>query len=162
MVNKKDIEYLYKAADVARKALESNNHPFGCIVVDGGGKVIMESGNLCNTKNNYCAHAESEAAYYLASKYPIEYLQKCTLYSTFEPCCMCTGTIYWANIGRIVYALTERKLLSMTKDNIENQTFNISCREILAKGQKQIIIDGPIDDKDLEKRILEDHKEFWN
>ncbi len=162
MITEKDIKFLYKTADVATKAVESNNHPFGCVVVDDNDNIILESGNLCVTKNNYCAHAESEAAYFLAGKYDVDYLRRCTLYTSVEPCCMCSGTIYWSNIGRIVYGIPETKLLELTGNNEKNQSFNLSCRKVISAGQKDIIVDGPCEDESLINRILEDHKGFWN
>ena len=88
-----------------------------------------------------------------------EFLWKCTLYTTFEPCCMCTGAIYWANIGRIVYGVTEEKLLEMTGSDEKNPTFNISCRTILAAGQKKIEVLGPF--PEIAPAVEEVHKGFW-
>ena len=49
--------------------------------------------------------------------YPPEFLWTCTLVLTGEPCAMCTGTLYWANIGRLVYGFEETKLLALTGDH---------------------------------------------
>ena len=83
-----------------------------------------------------------------------------TLYTTFEPCCMCTGAIYWANIGRIVYGLTEEKLLELTGSDEKNPTFNISSRTILAAGQKPIEVLGPFEE--IAQAVEEVHRGFWN
>jgi len=40
--------------------------------------------------------------------------------------------IYWANIGRVVYALSESKLLEITGANAENPTLSLPCREVFA------------------------------
>lgn len=53
-------------------------------------------------------HAESTLARIAATNYPADYLWQCTLYTAVEPCCMCAGTIYWANIGRVVYGILEK------------------------------------------------------
>lgn len=51
---------------------------------------------------------------------------------------MCAGAIYWANIGRVVYGMTERRLLELTGSNEQNPTFDLPCRNVFACGQKEI------------------------
>jgi tRNA(Arg) A34 adenosine deaminase TadA len=75
---------------------------------------------------------------------------------------MCTGALYWANVGKLVYGLTEHRLLEMTGDNPENPTFSLPCREVLERGQKDIVVVGPVEDADLETRIAADHEGFWD
>ncbi|MBR4427437.1 MAG: nucleoside deaminase, partial [Spirochaetales bacterium] len=106
------------------------------------------------------AHAERMLASRASQKYSKDFLWKCTLYTTFEPCCMCTGAIYWANIGRIVYGLTEEKLLELTGSDEKNPTFNISSRTILAAGQKPIEVLGPFEE--IAQAVEEVHRGFWN
>ena len=57
---------------------------------------------------------------------------------------MCSGTIYWANIGRVVYAMTEEKLLQCTGNHNENPTMSVSAAYVFAHGQKNIELIGPI------------------
>ena len=100
------ITYLLKANDIARKARANGNTPFGAVLVDSDGNVIMEQGNAEGDLHDATAHAERMLASRASQKYSKEFLWGCTLYTTFEPCCMCTGAIYWSNIGKIVYGLT--------------------------------------------------------
>ena len=71
---------------------------------------------------------------------------------------MCAGAIYWAHIGRVVYALSEHKLLEMTGSNEENPTFSLPCREVFARGQRRIEIAGPL----LEEEAAKPHEGFWH
>ena len=89
-------------------------------------------------------HAESTLARIAASNFTPDYLAECTLYTAVEPCCMCSGTIYWANIGRVVYAMTEEKLLQCTGNHNENPTMSVSAAYVFAHGQKNIELIGPI------------------
>lgn len=57
---------------------------------------------------------------------------------------MCAGAIYWANIGRVVYGMTERRLLELTGSHEQNPTFDLPCREVFARGQKDIQVSGPV------------------
>ena len=75
---------------------------------------------------------------------------KCTLYTNFEPCAMCAGSIYWANIGCVVYGCAEEKLLELTGNDAENMTLNLSCRTVFKSGQKDIRVFGPVEEVEQE------------
>lgn len=154
------VKYLLAANEVARKARANGNTPFGAVLVDENGEIVMEQGNAELDLHDATAHAERMLASRASQSFSKEYLWKCTLYTTFEPCCMCTGAIYWANIGRIVYGVTEEKLLEMTGSDDKNPTFNISCRTILAAGQKPIEVLGPF--PEIGYAVEEVHAGFWN
>ena len=146
--------------EVARKARAEGNTPFGAVLVDENGNIVMEQGNAERDLHDATAHAERMLASRASQTFSKDFLWKCTLYTTFEPCCMCTGAIYWANIGRIVYGLTEERLLQMTGADEKNPTFNISCRTIIAAGQKPIEILGPF--PEIADAVEEVHRGFWN
>jgi len=154
------LKYLLAANEVANKARENGNTPFGAVLVDDKGNIIMEQGNAEGDLHDATAHAERMLASRASQKYSKDFLWKCTLYTTFEPCCMCTGAIYWSNIGKIVYGLTEKRLLELTGSDEKNPTFNISCRTILAAGQKNIEVFGPFEE--IAGAVVEVHKGFWN
>ena len=154
------LKYLLAANEVAKKARESGNTPFGAVLVDDKGNIIMEQGNAEGDLHDATAHAERMLASRASQAYSKDFLWKCTLYTTFEPCCMCTGAIYWSNIGKIVYALTEKRLLELTGADEKNPTFNLSSRTILAAGQKNIEVLGPFEE--IAAAVVEVHKGFWN
>ena len=124
--------------------------------------IIVESGNIEVTERECTGHAETTAMRKAVKLYSREFLWDCTLYSTAEPCCMCTGAIYWGNVGRIVYGISEKDLLALTGADEDNPTFDMPCREILAKGQKNIEVIGPIADEQLAKEIARAHIGYWN
>ena len=115
----------------------------------------MSQGNI-DTFN----HAEMTLARLAAEKYPEDFLWRCTLYSTVEPCVMCAGAQYWANIGRLVYGMSERQLLDYTGAHNENPTMDIPCRYIFAHSQKAIRVWGPVDS--VVEQIAELHRTFWS
>jgi len=148
-------KHLRRANDVARRAAGMGRHPFGALLVAPDGETVLaEQGNI-NTVN----HAESTLARAAADNYPGTYLARCTLVTTFEPCAMCTGTLYWANIGRVLYGASEEALLALTGSHEENPTLSLPCREVLARGQKVIEVIGPV--AELEAEMLEPHLGFW-
>jgi tRNA(Arg) A34 adenosine deaminase TadA len=72
---------------------------------------------------------------------------------------MCAGTLYWANIGRVVFGATEQRLLELTGSNDKNPTLDIPCRYVFEHGQKDVKVSGPF--PELEEEFVEPHKEFW-
>lgn len=162
-----DKEQIYKnlveATNSAKDAKSAGHHPFGAVLVAPDNEtVLLRQGNI-NTVN----HAESTLCRIAFDKFTPEYLWGCTLYTNFEPCAMCAGTIYWANIGRVVYGLSESALLEQTLDNSENMTMSLECRIVLGSGQKKIEVIGPVDSwagdewSLLKRDILQDHIDFW-
>ncbi|MFT4104021.1 MAG: nucleoside deaminase, partial [Burkholderiaceae bacterium] len=119
-----------------------------------GETVLAEQGNI-DTVN----HAESTLARAAATNYPADYLARCTLVTTFEPCAMCAGTIYWAGIGRVLYGADESALLALTGDHPENPTLSLPCREVFARGQRPVQVIGPV--AALAERMLDAHRGFW-
>lgn len=141
---------------VAESAKNQGKHPFGAVLIAPDHEtVLLEHGNISTVK-----HAELELARQASEKYEADYLWSCTLATNFEPCVMCTGAIYWANIGRIVYGATEHALLRLTGSHEENPTFAMPCRDVLSKGQKQIEVCGPFDE--VEDEVLALHRGFWS
>jgi tRNA(Arg) A34 adenosine deaminase TadA len=146
---------LRRANQVAQRATTLGRHPFGAILVaPDGDTVLAEQGNV-DTVN----HAESTLARAAASNFPPDYLWECTLVTTVEPCAMCAGTQYWANIGRLVFGMTEARLLEFTGNHGENPTMHLPSRTVLGAGQKDITIIGPVSDVEAEIAAL--HTAFW-
>ncbi len=161
-IDPKDIEILKEAAAEGRKAKEKGNHPFGAVLTDKDGKIILRAQNTVTTEHNDCGHAETNLMIAASKAYSRDFLSECSLYTSVEPCAMCAGAAYWANVGRVVYALSEHQLLELTGDDPENQTFDLPCREVLSRGQKSITVAGPSEDRGLQDLIVRDHAGFWN
>jgi tRNA(Arg) A34 adenosine deaminase TadA len=156
--NETDLIYLRRCIALASEARAAGQHPFGAIVVDEDGEVIVEAKNHVRPPDgDPTQHAEVRAAGMAAKLASPERLAKATLYTSTEPCCMCAGAIYWANIGRVVYALSEKKLYEMTGANPENPTLSLPCREVFARGQRRVEVVGPL----LEDEAMKPHLGFW-
>lgn len=150
---------LRRANSVALGAMAQGRHPFGALLLAPDHETVLaEQGNL-DTVN----HAEATLARAAAGQYSPEYLWACTLVTTFEPCAMCAGTAYWANIGRIVYGASEEALLGLTGAHAENPTLALPCRELFARGQKPLKVFGPWPEgSPLHEALLAPHRDFWN
>jgi len=149
------LRHLRHANDVARQAAAQGHHPFGAILVAADHEtVLLTQGNI-DTVN----HAEATLAREAAARFSPDELWGCTLYTTVEPCCMCTGTAYWAHIGRIVYGMSEADLLRETGHHAENPTMDLPCRKVLAAGQQPIEVIGPV--AEVAPEIVALHRGFW-
>lgn len=147
--------HLRRANAVAQRAMGMGRHPFGALLVAPDGETVLaEQGNI-DTVN----HAESTLARTAAANYPGAYLAQCTLVTTFEPCAMCAGTIYWAGIGRVLYGAEESALKALTGDHPENPTLDLPCRTVFAAGQRATEVLGPV--PALEAEITALHRDFW-
>jgi len=148
--------YLLRAHAIAQAAAASGRHPFGALLIDGDDEtILLEQANV-DTVN----HAEAVLAREAARLFTPERLWQCTLVTTVEPCAMCAGTQYWANIGSLIYGTSERRLLEITGNHSENPTLDLPCRDVFARGQKTIEVIGPV--AQLEDQLAAVHRDFWN
>lgn len=158
MSNDSDLRYLMRSIELADEAVNEGNHPFGALLVSSTGEILAEG------KNSFLidkgpGHAEANLARDVARRFDDETLLNATLYTSVEPCSMCSGTIYWANIGCVVFGMTEKRLADLTGDDPENLTQNLECRMVLSSGQRKIEVRGPF--PEIEEKIVEQHENFW-
>ena len=140
----RDAQFLRRSFEVARRSMTHGNHPFGAILVDSDGNVLLESENGYMPAHDGTAHAERLLATEACRTLPREVRAASTLYSSAEPCAMCAGAIYWAGIGRVVYGLSEHRLRGVTGNHPENPTLDLPCREVFASGQRATEVVGPL------------------
>ena len=153
-----DEALLRRAFDVAKRSREGGDHPFGSVLADAEGNLLMEQGNGYSVAgNDRTAHAESLLASRAARSYDLAFLAGCTLYTSAEPCAMCAGAIYWAGIGRVVYGQTEKALKAQTGAHEENPTLDLPCDIVFAAGQRPTEVVGPL----LEDEAAQLQADFW-
>jgi tRNA(Arg) A34 adenosine deaminase TadA len=150
-----DEALLRRTIALARRSRQEGSHPFAALIVEAGGAVLAEALNA--HRASPLEHAEMNALRTALTKGGVTDLARATLYSSAEPCAMCAGGIYWSGIGRVVYGLSERRLLEITGANPANPTLSLPCREVFAKGQRTIEVIGPL----LEDEAAEVHRGFW-
>ena len=80
-----DERHLSRAIEIARQAREAGNHPFGALLVDAGGDVVLEAENTVTTGNDCTNHAELNLVRAAGSRLDPESLAGCTLYASTEP-----------------------------------------------------------------------------
>ncbi len=154
-----DETLLRRAFAVATKARELGDHPFGAVLADADGQVLMEQGNGYSSEGgDRTAHAERLLASRAAKAFSADFLTQCTLYSSAEPCAMCAGAIYWAGIGRVVFGQTEKDLKRQTGDHAENPTLDLPCHIVFDAGQRPTKVIGPL----LAEEAATLQADFWS
>lgn len=73
---------------------------------------------------------------------------------------MCAGAVYWGGVGRVVYGLSEARLLELTGSDERNPTLDLPCREVFARGQRSVEVVGPFEGLDAE--LLAAHEGYWS
>jgi tRNA(Arg) A34 adenosine deaminase TadA len=154
-----DERLLRQTFDVARKARDAGEHPFGALLADRDGNVLREQPNAYKSNgNDRTAHAERLVAQWGQENLTLDELATCTLYTSAEPCAMCSGTIYWVGIGRVVYGLAEHDMKALTGAHVENPTLDLPCRTVFEAGQRPTEVVGPL----LVDEAAQLHEDYWN
>jgi tRNA(adenine34) deaminase len=100
----------YKEALIAYK---ENEIPVGAVVVCNN-KIIARGHNQTEALNDVTAHAEMIALTSASNHLGSKYLNECDLYVTLEPCVMCAGAIFWAQLRSLIYGTSDIKRGFMT------------------------------------------------
>lgn len=131
-------QYIRTCYELANHAHAIGNHPFGALLVKDG-EVILKAENTVNTDHDVTCHAELNLVSQASRSFSVETLANCTLYTSTEPCPMCTGAIYWAGIPEIVYGAAAKTLAAMA-----DETFVLESRVILGEGRSRVRVIGPV------------------
>ncbi|QNE48104.1 nucleoside deaminase [Glaciihabitans sp. INWT7] len=143
-----DLDHLARAVQLARDARARGDHPFGAVLVTRDGTVV-EAMNSVTTTNDPTGHAETNLVRSSAAL-GAGVLASSTLYTSTEPCAMCAGAIYWAGVGRMVYALSGSALVELVAEasgspRAESRSLDLPSREVFARGTGSIEVLGPVE-----------------
>lgn len=155
-----DISCMEDAIEESRKAAKNKCMPFGAVLADEKGNVVLraQNGSFASAKRggtgDVTRHAEIELVRKASSELSREDRSKCTLYTSSEPCVMCAGAIYWGGFSRVVYGCSS---LRLEKELSGPGGFDIDIRSLYGpyarEGIRAIEVEGPM----LEDKALEAH-----
>ena len=103
-----DEHFMKQALKQAEMAFEKGEVPVGAVVV-AENRIIAKAHNMTEQLTDVTAHAEMPAITAAFDAIGGKYLSECTLFVTLEPCVMCAGALYWAQLGRLVYGAADEK-----------------------------------------------------
>lgn len=135
-------KFMRKAIAEAQNAYERGDYPIGACIVKNG-KIIASAGNRGKTKDDSTRHPELELIQYVVGMHSGPYIEDCILYTTHEPCPMCSGACVWSKIGGVVYgnSIEDFKTHTNIENNFKWRVIDIPCRKIMQGTNTKII--GP-------------------
>ena len=149
------VAMLERAQALARRAMDAGHHPFGALLVAADHEtVLIEQGNVDSVN-----HAEAVLARDAARRYSPAELWGCTLVTTVEPCAMCAGTQYWANIGRARLRHRGAHAARADRQPRREPDARPAVPPRFARGQKDVRVIGPV--AAVAEPIAAMHKRYW-
>jgi tRNA(Arg) A34 adenosine deaminase TadA len=153
----RDEELIRRTIELAKQSRARGDHPFGALLADADGKILLEAMNTGGTKGDATGHAERNLMTEASTTYDTDFLQTCSMYTSAEPCAMCAGSVYWAGVGRVVHGMTEKALKDLIGPDPENLTMDLPCKIVFEAGQRKVEVVGPL----LSEESAVVHDGFW-
>jgi tRNA(Arg) A34 adenosine deaminase TadA len=104
-----DERFLRRAIELAEEGITSGNEPFGSLLVGPDGAVLVESYNTVAEDRDISGHPELKLAVWAARELDAETAAGTTMYTSCQPCGMCTGALARSGLGRVVFALSNEQ-----------------------------------------------------
>lgn len=143
MITDTDRRHLRRCVELASKALEAGDSPFGSVLVSAAGDVLFEDRNRVSG-GDQTQHPEFAIARWAANNMTPDERAKATVYTSGEHCSMCAAAHGWVGLGRIVYATSSRQLMQW------QAALNVPQSRVRPRPIEEIIrdaeIDGPVEE----------------
>ena len=107
-----DEKFMAEALRLSEQAMAHGNEPFGAVLVRDG-EIVFTNENQIHTRHDPTFHGELGLLRRFCEETGITDLRDYTLYSSCEPCFMCSGAMVWTRLGRLVYGASNRQLESI-------------------------------------------------
>lgn len=148
-----DLNHLTRAVDLAEQALDAGDEPFGSVLVDGGGIVLLQDHNHVATRDR-TRHPEFRLARWAGGHLSPEQRATATVYTSGEHCPMCAAAHGWVGLGRIVYAASSEQLTQWQREwgVAAAPVAPLPIRHVVP----QAVVDGPA--PQLTQRVRELHR----
>lgn len=151
----KDKIFMKEAIRLSEMAVEHGNEPFGAVLVKDG-DIVYTNENQIYTAAEPMFHAEIGLMRKFCHDTGIIDLSEYTLYSSCEPCFMCSGAMVWMKLGRLVYGASDKELCSLL--GVEGS----ECSRIVFEksGCKTQVTGGVLREESMEvlKKYFADHR----
>jgi len=154
-----DLAHLRRTFELAEQARQLGGAPYGALVTDAAGNVAAEHGNTSAVDGgDPTDHAEMVTVRSAWRALGDDGMKSATLYASTEPCTMCAGGTFWSGIGRVVYGMSNTRLLQFTGGDPNNAGYALPCRDILLHGYRPITVIGPL----VEDEAAQAHQGYWH
>jgi tRNA(Arg) A34 adenosine deaminase TadA len=109
-VTPEDEKFLRRAIALAAASREGGDPPFGSLLVGSDGAVLAEAHNTTISEGNISFHPELKLAVWAAQHLTPETAAGTTMYTSCQPCPMCSGALARSGLGKVVFALSGEQL----------------------------------------------------
>lgn len=150
-----------RAIEVAASARRNGNKPFGALLADLDGNIVLEAENTEFTNRDATDHSERNLMSKASRTFNREELSRLVVYVSAEPCAMCAGAIFFAGVRTVIFGLSGQSLTPMwvTEDDPDPALLEMSCRSVFdACSAHPTTVIGPL----LEDEAIKPHLGFWN
>lgn len=156
MIDSSELPYLRRCVDLAARALELGDEPFGSVLVSGDGLILAEDHNRV-ASGDRTRHPEFALARWSAEHLPAEERAAATVYTSGEHCPMCAAAHAWVGLGRIVYAASSAQLGAWLAElGVPAPPVRTLPVNEVAPG---VTVEGPV--PELAEQIRELHRRFY-
>ena len=136
-----DVKAMRLAIEASARAADQGDGPFGAVLVSPGGEVLLVASNNVKTAGDCTGHAEMVLIRQAQTQFGRPALRGATVFASGEPCAMCAGALFWAGVGRIVFAASQADIIRALG---ASPAMPIDSRRTLAGAQPAVQIDGPL------------------
>jgi tRNA(Arg) A34 adenosine deaminase TadA len=149
-----------RAIALALSARADGNHPFGALLCDTGGHILLEARNTVSTTGDVTCHAERNLISAAHAELDEATRREAILVTSTEPCAMCSGAIFWSGIRTVIYGMKESHLYEMAQSATAPapMMLNLPCSVVFntCPGHPTRVI-GPL----IEDEARKAHEGFW-
>ena len=135
-----DTSAMHLAIQASQQALDAGNMPFGATLLSATGELLHVAANNQNTSGDFTGHAEMVLLREASMRLGREALRGTTVFASGEPCAMCSGTLFWSGVRRLVFAASQQDLA----DCLGGDTLAVTSRDVLERGSRPVMVDGPL------------------
>jgi len=134
-----DEKYIIKCFDLAIDAGKKGDVPVGSVLVHDD-EIIMTAQNTVKSDDDSTRHAEMNLLVKSERAFSPETVQQSTVYTSTEPCVMCTAAIWKAGIRKIVYSVSLESLARVIRPGYKY----IPCEEVFERLETEVEVVGSI------------------
>jgi len=150
-----------QAIALSSSARSHGNKPFGALLTDLNGAVLLTSENTEYTDRDTTCHAEMNLMSLASQKLNMNQRSQSIMYASCEPCAMCAGAVFFAGVRAVVFGLSAECLSNnwVTDNQPAIPLLDIGCRDVFETCRShETVVLGPI----LEDEALAPHIGFWD
>lgn len=150
---------LRRAIALSVSAAEKGNHPFGAVLVDAMGSIVLEAENTVVDDRDDTSHAELNLISAANRTFSRAQRAEMVLYSSAEPCAMCAAAMFWSGFRSLVFGISQESLYAITTRGRANPVvLKLDCREVFSAGANApTSVIGPL----LQDEAAAAHGTYW-